>query len=48
MQHGKEWLTLAWTPALTVVLLWWTRRFAPAAMVAHAELQRRGFSINPY
>lgn len=23
-------------------------RFAPAAMVAHAELQRRGFSINPY
>ena len=22
--------------------------FAPAAMVAHAELQRRGFSINPY
>lgn len=23
------WLALAWTPALTVVLLWWTRRFAP-------------------
>jgi H+/Cl- antiporter ClcA len=25
------WLTLAWTPALTVLLLWWTRRFAPGA-----------------
>lgn len=25
------WLTLAWTPALTVAVLWWTRRFAPAA-----------------
>jgi H+/Cl- antiporter ClcA len=24
-------LTLLWTPALTVALLWWTRRFAPAA-----------------
>lgn len=23
-------------------------RFAPSAMVAHAELQRRGFSVNPY
>lgn len=23
-------------------------RMAPAAMVAHAELQRRGFSLNPY
>jgi intracellular sulfur oxidation DsrE/DsrF family protein len=23
-------------------------RMAPAAMIAHAELQRRGFSINPY
>ena len=23
-------------------------KMAPAAMVAHAELQRRGFSINPY
>lgn len=23
-------------------------KFAPAAMVAHAELQRRGFTINPY
>ena len=23
-------------------------RFAPSAMVAHAELQRRGFSLNPY
>lgn len=22
--------------------------FAPSAMIAHAELQRRGFSINPY
>ena len=26
------WLMLAWTPALTVALLWWTRRFAPGAM----------------
>ena len=23
-------------------------RFAPSAMAAHADLQRRGFSINPY
>ena len=23
-------------------------KMAPAAMVAHAELQRRGFSLNPY
>lgn len=23
-------------------------RFAPSAMSAHAELQRRGFSLNPY
>ncbi len=23
-------------------------RFAPSAMIAHAELQRRGFSLNPY
>ena len=23
-------------------------RFAPSAMTAHAELQRRGFSLNPY
>lgn len=23
------WLALAWTPALTVGVLWWTRRFAP-------------------
>lgn len=23
------WFTLAWTPALTVALLWWARRFAP-------------------
>jgi intracellular sulfur oxidation DsrE/DsrF family protein len=23
-------------------------RFAPAAMAAHADLQRRGFSLNPY
>lgn len=23
-------------------------RFAPSAMAAHAELQRRGFSLNPY
>lgn len=25
------WLPLLWTPALTVALLWWTRRFAPGA-----------------
>ena len=25
------WLPLVWTPALTVALLWWTRRFAPGA-----------------
>ena len=25
------WLALAWTPALTVAVLWWTRRFVPAA-----------------
>jgi len=25
-------LTLAWTPALTVAVLWWTRRFAPGAV----------------
>ncbi|MBL8308493.1 MAG: chloride channel protein [Rubrivivax sp.] len=33
-RHGDwgRWLPLAWTPALTVVLLWWTRRFAPGAM----------------
>lgn len=23
------WLALAWTPALTVLILWWTRRFVP-------------------
>ena len=26
--HGG-WFTLVWTPALTVVILWWARRFAP-------------------
>jgi len=26
------WLTLVWTPALTVGVLWWTQRFVPAAM----------------
>ncbi len=25
------WLQLLWTPALTVALLWWTRRFVPGA-----------------
>jgi len=25
------WLTLIWTPALTVAVLWWTRRFVPGA-----------------
>jgi H+/Cl- antiporter ClcA len=28
--HGR-WLTLLWTPALTVALLWWARRFVPGA-----------------
>ena len=27
--EAGPWLTLAWTPALTVAVLWWTRRFAP-------------------
>jgi len=27
-QHG-QYLTLIWTPALTVLLLWWARRFVP-------------------
>jgi H+/Cl- antiporter ClcA len=26
------WLPLAWTPALTVALLWWTRRYVPGAL----------------
>ncbi len=26
-----HWAALAWTPALAVALLWWTRRFAPGA-----------------
>lgn len=26
-----RWLPLVWTPAVTVVLLWWTLRFAPGA-----------------
>ncbi len=33
--HGNDngrWLTLIWTPALTVALLWWTRRFVPGAL----------------
>jgi H+/Cl- antiporter ClcA len=30
--HWGPWLMLAWTPALTVALLWWTRRFAPGAL----------------
>ena len=29
--HGR-FLTLLWTPALTVALLWWTCRFVPGAM----------------
>jgi H+/Cl- antiporter ClcA len=28
--HGV-WLSLLWTPALTVAVVWWTRRFAPGA-----------------
>ena len=27
-----RYLTLLWTPAVTVALLWWTRRFVPGAM----------------
>jgi H+/Cl- antiporter ClcA len=30
-EYGK-WLMLLWTPLLTVAVLWWTRRFVPAAM----------------
>lgn len=30
-EHGR-FLTLLWTPALTVALLWWTRRFVPGAV----------------
>jgi H+/Cl- antiporter ClcA len=29
LEAAGRWLPLALTPALTVVLLWWTRRFAP-------------------
>ncbi len=29
--YGR-WLPLLWTPALTVAVLWWTRRFVPGAM----------------
>lgn len=48
------WLPLLWTPALTVALLWWTRRFAPGAQGSGipqvvlaldddtGEMQRRG------
>jgi H+/Cl- antiporter ClcA len=35
LRHSGEFgpsLTLVWTPALTVALLWWTRRFVPAAL----------------
>ena len=31
IDNWGPWLTLVWTPALTVTLVWWTRRFAPAA-----------------
>ena len=33
-QSGEyaKYIALLWTPALTVVLLWWTRRFVPGAM----------------
>lgn len=26
------WLALVWTPALTVAIVWWTRRYAPGAL----------------
>ena len=35
LRHSGDigpWLPLIWTPALTVALLWWTRRFVPGAM----------------
>lgn len=35
LSRGGPWalyLPLLWTPALTVLVLWWTRRFAPGAM----------------
>jgi H+/Cl- antiporter ClcA len=34
MAHGNPlgpWVALAWTPLLTVLLLWWTRHFVPGA-----------------
>lgn len=31
LDHVGAWLPLAWTPAVVVVLLWWTRRHAPGA-----------------
>lgn len=33
-QWGTQgrWLTLLWTPALTVALLWWARRYVPGAL----------------
>lgn len=30
-EHGPH-LTLLWTPALTVAMLWWTRRYVPGAL----------------
>ncbi|KPF47680.1 chloride channel protein [beta proteobacterium AAP121] len=30
-EHGR-WLTLLWTPLLTVAVLWWARRFVPGAL----------------
>ncbi len=30
-EHGR-YLTLLWTPALTVAVLWWTRRYVPGAL----------------
>jgi len=32
MGPAGPWLTLLWTPALSVALLWWTRRFASGAL----------------
>jgi H+/Cl- antiporter ClcA len=31
IRASGPWLTLAWTPLVTVVVLWWTRRFAMGA-----------------
>ena len=31
LRQASPWAMLAWTPAVTAAVLWWTRRFAPGA-----------------